>query len=70
MPPALFNDFLLYFRYSPAIEVMVGRGSLNLYSRFNSRRQLKNRIAYGLVEVFQFLSVHSPVESPTDIRTG
>ena len=26
MPPALLDDFLLYFRYSPAIEVMVGKG--------------------------------------------
>ena len=38
--------------------------------RFNSRRQLIYRIAHGLAEVVEFLSIHSPVEGFTDIGAG
>ena len=70
MPPALFNDILVYFCDGPAIKNMVGGRDRNVHRRFNLRRQLKYRIAHGLVEVVQFLSVHSPVKSSTDIGTG
>jgi len=67
MASALFDDFLSYFRDSPAIEEMVGAKDRNTYHWFNSRRQLIYRIAHRLVEVVQFLLVHSPVKSSTDI---
>ena len=70
MPPALFDDLLLYFRDSPAIEGVVGGRSRNVYRWFNSRRQLVYCIAHGLAEVGQFLSVHSPVKRSADISAG
>ena len=70
MPPALFDDLLLYIRDSPAMESVVGGSARNSDGWFNSRLQLIYRIAHGLTEVVQFLSVHSPVKRSTDISAG
>ena len=70
VPPALFDDLLLHFRDSPAIENMIDGRNRSVYCRFNSRRQLIYRIAHGLAEVVRLLSIHSPVEGFTDISTG
>ena len=70
IPPAPFDDLLLYFRDRPAIESMVGGRNRSVYYRVNSRHQLIYRIARGLAEVVQLLSIHSPVEGFADIGTG
>jgi len=67
MPPTLFDDLLLYLRDSPAMENTVGGGTRNVHRPSNSRRQLAYRIAHGLTEVIQFLSIHSSVEGSADI---
>ena len=67
MPPTLLDDLLLYFHDSPAIESVVGGRARNARGWFNSRRQLTYRIAHGLAEVVQFLSVHSPIKGSTDV---
>jgi len=67
MPPTLFDDLPLDFRDSPAIGSMVGGGTRNVHRRFNSRRQLAYRVAHGLIEIFQFLSIHPPVEGSADV---
>ena len=66
----MFYDLLLYFRDSPAIENKVSGRTRSAYRRFNSRRKLIHRIAHGLVEVAQFLSIHSLVEGSTNISAG
>ena len=48
----------------------VGGKTWHLHRWFNSRRQLIYRITHGLAEVVQFLPVHSPIKSSTDIGTG
>jgi len=70
MPPALFNDLLLYFRDSPAIKKMVGERDRSVWYRLNSRRQLIYCIVHRLAEIIQPLSIHSPIEGFTDISTG
>jgi len=71
MPSASFYDLLLYSCDSLAIENMVGRRtSQNVYRWSNSRSQLVYRIAHGLIEIIRFLSIHSLVESLTDIGAG
>jgi len=39
----------------------------NVHHWLDSRRQLIYRIAYGLVKIIQFLSIHSSVKRSTDI---
>ena len=71
MSTASFDNLLLYFRDSPAIGSMVSERTRNVHRRWsNSRRQLIYRIAHGLVEVVQFLSIHSPFKGSTDISAG
>jgi len=70
MPPAPFDDLLLYFRDSPAIKNIVGEKNRCVYCRLNSRRQLVYRIVHRLTEIVQLLPIHSPVEGFTDISTG
>ena len=70
MTPTLFDDLLLYFRDSPTIESAVGGGTRNVHRRFNSPCQLVYRVTHRLIEIFQFLSIHSPVEGSADICAG
>ena len=69
VPPTLFDDLLLYFCDSTAIDNPVSGGVRSVHCRFNSRRQLIYRIAHGFAEVVKCLPIHSPVESSTDIGT-
>ena len=49
---------------------MVGGRTRNVYCLFDSHHQLIYRIAHGLAEVVQLLSIHSPVKGSTGISTG
>ena len=69
VPPALFDDLLLYFRDSPAIGNVVSERVPGVCRRLDSRSQLVYRIAHRLAEVTKFLSIHSPVQGLTDIGT-
>ena len=68
--PALFDDLVLYVRDSPAVDITMSGRTQNVYSWFHSRSQLICRIAHGLGEVIQLLSIHSPAKSLADISTG
>jgi len=70
MPSALFDRLFLYFCDSPAIGNMVGGRTQSVCCLSDSRLQLIYRIAYGLAEVVQLLSIHSPVKGSTYISTG
>jgi hypothetical protein len=70
MPTASLDDLLLYFCDSPMMGSTVGGWTRNAYPWSNSRRQLIYRIACGLAEVTQFLSIHSPFKGSTDIGAG
>ena len=67
MPLTLFDDLLLHFRNSPAVENKISERSRNVYNWFNSHRQLVYRITHGLAEVVHLLSIHSPVQGRTNI---
>ena len=69
-PPTLFDDLLLYFRDGPAIESVISGRTRDVYRRFDSHRQLIYRLAHGLTEVVQLLSIHSPLKGSTDISAG
>jgi len=67
--PALFDDLLLDFRHSPAIDNVVCASDQDVYRQLNSHRQLIYRIAHGIAEIVEFLSIHSPVQGSTDVGT-
>ena len=70
IPPAVFDDLPLDLRHSPAIKSVCQRVVQSDHHRFDSRRQLCNRLAYRLTEVIQLPPIHSTVESFTCIGTG
>ena len=69
-PLTLFDDLLLDFRDGPVIESKISGRTRDVYRWFDSRRQLIYRLAHGLTEVVQLLSIHSPLKGSADIRTG
>ena len=69
-PLTLFDDLLLYFRDGPVIESAISGRTRDVYRWFDSRRQLIYRLAYGLTEIVQLLSIHSPLKGSTDVSTG
>ena len=69
-PPTLFDDLILDFRDGTVIESAISGRTRDAYRWFDSRRQLIYRLAHGLTEVIQLLSIHSPLKGSTDISTG
>ena len=69
MPLGHFLDLLLYFLHDPAIENGVGESTRSVHRWMNSHLQPVYRIAHGLAEVVQFLSICSSSEGITDTST-
>ena len=67
VPSALLDDLPLDLRHSSAVNFVVSELYKTVGRSFNARRQLIYRIAHGLAEITQLLSIHPSVEGLTDI---
>jgi hypothetical protein len=68
IPFALFDDLPLDLPHGSVVGSIVSELSgLCDISLNNPRRQLIYRLAYGLTEVAQFLSIHSPIKGSADV---
>jgi hypothetical protein len=70
VPFALLDDFRLDICQRAAIEGLVSEVFQTDHHWSNSRRQLFDCLAYGIVEIFQQLPIQTPTEGGTDISAG